>query len=114
MTWRWIGTSVVGTSHLSSDLSCQDSHGAIALDNGVLVVAVADGAGSAPRAAEGSRCAVESCITFLRDQLGAWVPASEVQCRDLLNRAILKARLALMQRAGGPDIREFATTLLLT
>ena len=46
--WRVTGASVPGVSHLRSGLPCQDAHAWRQEAGGVLIAAVADGAGSAP------------------------------------------------------------------
>ena len=65
-SWRWVGASVRGTSHVGGGLPCQDAsairqfehaaHGA------VLVLACADGAGSASMSQVGSLLAVRSVV----------------------------------------------------
>src|SRR5438132_12609566 len=65
--WRYVGASVQGTSHLSSGLPYQDVSRWISFetekDGEVLVLAVADGAGSAVRAADGARLACDEFLT---------------------------------------------------
>ena len=58
-SWRVVGVSVVGTSHLDRAVPCQDAHRYQVLSGGELLVAVADGAGSAARAEAGASRAVE-------------------------------------------------------
>lgn len=54
MKWRFINSGVAGTSHLRTDLPCQDSCFVDVVlthsDEEVLVAAVSDGAGSAAKA----------------------------------------------------------------
>ena len=52
--WQVLGASVPGAGHVRGGQDCQDAHRWRALPGGVLVVAVADGAGSAPRSELGS------------------------------------------------------------
>ena len=54
--------SVTGASHQQRNEGGQDAVAHRALDDGRVVVAVADGAGSAPLSAEGSRAAVDAVI----------------------------------------------------
>ena len=44
--WSVVGASVIGASHLSRAVTCQDAHSYRALRRGALAIAVADGAGS--------------------------------------------------------------------
>lgn len=63
------GMSIVGTSHVSKNTPCQDSHRYETLDNGWLVAAVADGVGSAKHSEVASKMAcdvfVETCKSLI-------------------------------------------------
>jgi hypothetical protein len=109
--WRIVGASVIGRSHEATGRSCEDSSGWRA-DPAVTCLAVADGAGSKPRAASGSRSAVERVLDLVgADPTGAgtghehatrWLRAVFAQTRDRLE-----------QRAAAEDHEpdEYATTL---
>ena len=56
--WQIVAASVAGTSHRKIGRGCDDAHAYLQLDNGTLLLAVTDGAGSAKRSAEGARCLV--------------------------------------------------------
>jgi hypothetical protein len=112
-SWRHLGASVVGTSHIRRNLPCQDAYSWIALDNGIVIGAVADGAGSADRSQEGSALAVRSAAQFLAGELKSGSPREEAQCVNLLHDALRYTRAALEELAPGPDLRHVATTLLL-
>lgn len=62
-TWRTVGASAVGTSHLRDGLGCQDAWaaGRLPCERGV-VAAVADGAGSAANAALGASTAAAAAV----------------------------------------------------
>jgi hypothetical protein len=60
--WRFLGASVVGACH--PDGQCQDAHKAIVLDNGLLLLAVADGVGSESRSSEGAQAALRGLQTY--------------------------------------------------
>lgn len=60
--WRILGASARGLSHVQSGVPCQDSHGWFAQGD-LVCLAVADGAGSRPRSAEGSAWAVRSVLS---------------------------------------------------
>ena len=62
--WRVVGASAEGTSHFATGAGCQDAHRFEAAA-GRLVIAVADGAGSATRAREGACHAVDAAIDCL-------------------------------------------------
>ena len=111
--WKVVGSSVVGTSHVRRGVPCQDAHGFARLPGGGLLLAVADGAGSASRSAEGSSLAVESSLSFLAAQLAVSTPAEDWAWDDLLRQTLDHARQALEAHAGAGSVRELATTLLL-
>lgn len=114
--WRYVYASVPGVAHLAGNIECQDACGAALLpvpDAGpVLVLAVADGAGSATHARAGAELACRTllaeCTVRLADS-GAldWTPTA---AETLLQ----SVRTALTQRAvdAGLPVREFACTLL--
>ena len=71
--WRTIGASVIGTSHVATETRCQD-HSAYAVveraAGDALVLALADGAGSAAASFHGAKTAVESALAYLTAALG--------------------------------------------
>src|SRR6185436_9273324 len=102
--WRLLGASVTGTSHLKSGLPCQDAHACRALPGGV-ILAVADGAGSAERSAEGARCAADSVLTALEASLADGWPADPSPWRELFTQAYADAKTSvdhLAETAGLP------------
>jgi hypothetical protein len=102
LTWRTVAASVAGAGHRARDLECQDAC-AVEVVDGTLLVAVADGAGSVPRAAEGSSIAVAAAMDSLRAR------ASSIDACPLgIFEALLAARAALE-----PDLAERSTTLLV-
>ena len=64
-SWRCVAATATGTSHRERDEPGQDAFASAELDDGRVVIAVADGAGSAPLAAEGSRVAVDVAIAAI-------------------------------------------------
>ncbi len=72
MTWRFTSASEPGTSHLRRGLACQDAHASWQdRGSGTAVLAVADGAGSARRAGDGSRIAVITAVDACMRRLTA-------------------------------------------
>jgi len=102
--------SVPGSAHVKAKTPCQDAHAAMATSDGVLVVACADGAGSAQRSDEGATAAaaefVSAACALVRER------------RELGQAAVLEcfraARKAVEERAVHIDARprELACTLL--
>lgn len=112
--WRVHGVSVQGYSHLRDGLECQDAYRHTLVEPGpVQILAVADGAGSRARSAEGATLAVGLANGLLAERLRADRPASADDWRALLSSAydeILAAFLSGIERMG-PDPGEFAATL---
>jgi hypothetical protein len=112
-TWRVIGASVQGTSHHAKNFPCQDAHCYRVLPCGELLIAVADGAGSAERSQEGAQCAVQQVIAALEGALQNQPPGDEAAWQALMTKAFGEARESLVQLATVADapLRSFATTL---
>jgi serine/threonine protein phosphatase PrpC len=66
--WHIAAASICGTSHQRHGVPCQDAHAWEVLASGAIVVAVADGAGSAVHSDRGSLIAVKAATEFLRDR----------------------------------------------
>jgi len=71
--WRATAESVRGTSHYKTGASCQDSHYVLTAEPGILIGAVADGAGSAPQSEIGSGLAARVAA----EELAQWCAHSE-------------------------------------
>ncbi len=99
-TWRALGASVAGSGHRARGVGCEDASAVEVLADGSLLIAVADGAGSAPRASEGSWRAVAAATEAMR----AGVPLDDVMCG---------ARRALAPIGDDERLGDFATTLLV-
>lgn len=111
MMWRYTAASVAGTSHVRIGAGCQDAHRILVDEpSGTLIVAVADGAGSAAHAAEGAAVATRVATTSM---------LASVQSGDLddgaMRCAFSAARDSVLRHAaeGGVPAREYASTLLL-
>lgn len=111
LAWRVIASSAIGTSHLASGSICQDAHAYRVLEDGTLLIAVADGAGSASHSAEGARCATDTAINFLAGRLSN-LPDQDVAAT--LAQSLSTARGAV-ERLATKDLSasDFATTLLI-
>src|SRR5262245_31461863 len=92
--WRCASASRPGSSHLAMGIECQDSYRIAELANGVLVAVVADGAGSAPMAADGARIGSEVLAEALAAAL-ADGPASGARWKEIATSAFMQVRDAL-------------------
>jgi hypothetical protein len=113
--WRVRGVSVQGYRHLAQGVECQDAYRhSYEPSTGAYTLAVADGAGSRARAAEGATLAVGLAVEVLGTQLAAQgPPQSADRWRAWLSdgyQAIVRSfREATTRLASDPG--EFATTL---
>jgi hypothetical protein len=111
--WHILGASVQGVGHAARAMPCQDAHLWRQLPGGGFILAVADGAGSAPRSADGARQAVMTAIETLAAELAGPPPAGEAGWTALLAEVYQEARDALCQLAAAAHapLGDFATTL---
>jgi hypothetical protein len=111
--WKYVGASVIGTSHLKSSAGiCQDSHRCVYIDGlEALVCVVSDGAGSAARAEEGSDLACDVVVQRAR-------AATQVEAysRDFALSILAQIRETLAESAetAGRLLRDYACTLLVS
>jgi hypothetical protein len=108
-----VAASVRGTSHERSGLPCQDTHRYALLPGGALVVAVADGAGSAAFAEIGAEAAARAAVETLA-QADLPAPGAEAGWKALLRDALHVARVTVEAEAARLEAppRELATTLI--
>src|SRR5262245_33541753 len=115
-TWRAVGASVQGASHLRNGTPCQDSWHAAEIDGGVLVAAVADGAGSAPESHLGSNWAARAAVEHTVERLRRHLPQDDEGWRAVLREGLESARQAVLELAAdaaGLSVTDLSTTLLL-
>ena len=109
--WQIISASVTGKGHEKRNLPCQDAHAWDILSPDTLVVAVADGAGSAKLSAIGAQVAVQTAIEVLSQM----TITSEHSWEDSLRETLTIAQQAVLDEANcqETEIRELATTLIV-
>lgn len=115
--WRIVAASVCGTSHVKNKQLCQDAHHWQILPDNVLVVATADGAGSATLGKVGAMIAVETAIDHLSNnqEITHNTLTDDDLLRGLLTDAILAAKKALEEEANvcNHQPHDLATTLII-
>ncbi len=99
--WKVIAESVAGTSHTASGAACQDAFSFRVTSDGILIAAVADGAGSSKCAGEGAALAVRSAVEYLTSALVSGKPGSMDECRSLLQKCLFHTRLCLEEKVSG-------------
>jgi hypothetical protein len=112
--WQVIHALSVGTSHLSSGNACQDAADWRLLPSGLLAIALADGAGSAPESETGANLAVNEALMTLESSAANETPADPNAWALAVQEAFLAAREALEAEAqtAGLPVQAFATTLI--
>ncbi len=112
-SWRVVGASVQGAGHRAEGLPCQDAQFWRALPSGELIVALADGAGSAACAAKGAQAAVVAAAGVLAEQATSRRLAREGGWPLVMAGAFRAARGVVEQLAGAArrPLRDYATTL---
>jgi serine/threonine protein phosphatase PrpC len=80
--WRVVAASVTGAGHAGTSCGCQDAHHWTEIAGGILVAAVADGAGTASLGAVGASVAAKIAVTTIKRDLeaGGW-PGQENESR---------------------------------
>lgn len=115
--WRVVAASVCGTSHIRNKQLCQDAHHWQLLPGNVLVIAAADGAGSASQGKVGAMVAVETAIEKLAlKEISRNSLADDAIVQTLLHDALIAAKKAVEDEAlaGRKPPQDLATTLIIT
>lgn len=109
--WRVASASVQGSGHERAGMPCQDAHcWSVRQPDGVLVAAVADGAGSASLAEVGANIAAHAAVDALAGgpcARGSWAE----RLRAALGAALTAVEAEAAERGATP--RELATTLIV-
>ena len=92
--WRVISVSVAGKSHEKRGQLCQDAHHWQILPEGILVAAVADGAGSSNLGDVGAKIAVGVAVEAISQQ--KLLPVDDVGWQFLLVDTLKAAKNAVM------------------
>lgn len=113
---RVVAASVMGTSHEKRLQPCQDAHRWKLLPNGILIAAVADGAGSATLAEIGAEIAVNTAVKSIAEE-GLKISENDPDdCwHQLLTASLKMAREAVETEAQVREVksRDLASTLIL-
>ncbi|NJM70279.1 MAG: protein phosphatase 2C domain-containing protein [Scytonema sp. RU_4_4] len=98
--WRVVAASICGTSHIKNKQLCQDAHLWQILPDNILVVAAADGAGSASMGKVGAMVAVETAIENISiKEFSRRTLVDDNAVRSLLIEAIICAKKAVEEEA---------------
>ena len=112
--WSYAGASVVGHSHLSTNVPCQDKHRLRTSQNGNwIAISVSDGAGSAEYAEKGAEITSEHFCTELiklSQELESKTPGEWIN--DFVVECVLNVRKELRNIASGEDLKKYHCTLV--
>jgi len=115
VTWRSVDGSAVGTSHLESNVPCQDRCVTATLGDGtIFVAALADGAGSAACAERGADLVCAALLDAVAQSVNGSHDLGALD--DETVRAWFAAareRIVAEAAGGDRDVREYAATALL-
>jgi hypothetical protein len=108
--WRWVAARAAGTSHRRTGKPCQDAFACELAPRGLLI-ALADGAGSAENSEAGAAIAARAAVDVARLGLEEGRADVEALCRE----AVKCAREAVLAEAeaSGFEPATYASTLLL-
>lgn len=111
--WRVVAASVCGTKHERKGQPCQDAHYWRVIPEGILVVAVSDGAGSATLGDIGAIVAAQTSVETVCQK--GTLPKDDEGLKTILSDALKAAREAMETEATsrGVRLKELATTLIL-
>jgi hypothetical protein len=111
--WKVLAESVVGTAHRRQGVPCQDACVTRLLAGDALLVACADGAGSAAHADRGARLACDALAEAVATDLAEGQAVGRTD-RDAAAFWLARVRHTLSRaaEAEGADEREFACTLV--
>lgn len=114
------GGKTAGSSHITKGIPCQDAFSCGRTDCGEIVVAVADGLGSAGHSDIGAGIAVESAVEtikslFIADNRYGIPRAALMKNRDIMKAAFSSARESLEEYADshGCPLKQLACTLIV-
>jgi serine/threonine protein phosphatase PrpC len=115
--WSIVGASVVGSGHISQDRGCDDANAYAVLGEDTVVLAVADGAGSARQGALGAQTAVRSVLSRVEGTFRTNGPFQLEILEEFLCNIFDNARSDIQQLAletnSEFNLEDYATTLLV-
>lgn len=114
--WRVAAASIRGRGHEKVGQLCQDAHYWEKLAEGILVAAVADGAGSASLGKVGAIVAAQTVVeTICSQTITPRSPADDDNWRMILSDALAAAKTAVEAEAAACQVqaRDLATTLIV-
>src|SRR6266404_3827871 len=108
------GASVIGPLHVQKGIPCQDACAYEVLVPSVVMAAVADGLGSAPKSEVGACTAVAAALEKVRERVKSQ-QSEQYPLSDIIREAFMFARHRLEDKATqeGWNLRDLACTLIV-
>ena len=116
MLWDVVAVAIQGTSHQKINVPCQDAVYWQISPKGTLVIAIADGAGSASLAEIGAEIVVRQAVDHLCSSEVELADINNLAWQEMLMGAFRSALAAVVAEADARQmpLREFASTLIVT
>ena len=113
--WNVIGASVQGTSHIRRGVHCQDAHDYRWVNEELVVLAVADGLGSASLSQEGAQRATQTATEAIEEFIQQKSAATESTWEEAVKYGFQKARSDLEEwsEINRLPLQVYGTTLIL-
>jgi hypothetical protein len=108
-----IAATRIGESHQASGAPCQDAFAWAEVDRGLLVIAVADGLGAAPRSDEGAAIIVQAAVDGALAACAAEPAAHDLERLVRLSTFAARAAVEGYADVSGIPLSELASTLVL-
>lgn len=109
--WKTAGVAVVGTSHIKTEVECQDAV-ATYIKNGMSVIALADGLGSAKYSLEGSSIVVNAICKYMANNCNK---IFKEENKTIIRQELLDDLLHRLNKRAKKlkcELRELASTLM--
>lgn len=114
-SWKVVSASSVGFSHQAEGRPCEDYYFVRTTDEGWLVAALSDGAGSASRSIEGARAICGGVVSEILNSLTLAaevnMPQIEIAARSCVEKSIENVRVGLAAANNG-SLADFHATLI--
>jgi uncharacterized protein YsxB (DUF464 family) len=110
--WKSISCEVQGRGHIKTASPCQDKT-IVCSRNGVSIIALADGAGSAKLSHLGAECVINSASDFIADNFLSLIENSDGRQVKLLILETINANLEKIAEEYECTLNDLASTLLL-
>ena len=113
--WNIIGASVQGTAHIKSNLPCQDAHNYKIVQDLAVILAVADGLGSALKSHEGARLATNIAVATIESTITENIPVDEESWIQVIRNSFsqTQSKLKAYAEENNTSLREYGTTLIV-